>query len=294
LTKQCQSGPLAEQRQDHGRNDLGPQVRILPRYFLWIRRIKVGKEVRDGQGQQAGRVVGHGVGRAGDVEISRVVPMVLLVHCLEAEEVGRGAGGGRGPATLPANSCNVVGARRNGTLADIIVVGRDVLLKDGRRELQVRIGDRTVGLSVVTRRDMIAAGNLARQTMGAPARRGVESAPCGSPLSLTCSRKSGLCEMGNQTPPMPRPQASPAPSNSGLDWGTNLYSRVGLEDRFFSSQRKSSRQSWTPRLRRMRLLAWWWRASCRRLKSPREPGMASNMDRSSPKTLCHFLTLVRF
>ena len=96
------------------------------------------KEVRNGQQQEAGGIIGHGIGRTVDDEVGVVILMVSLVHCLHTEEVGRVAGGcRRGTVTLPANGSNIVGSGRNGLLADVKMVSCNVLLKDRGSSFQI-------------------------------------------------------------------------------------------------------------------------------------------------------------
>jgi hypothetical protein len=57
---------------------------------------------------------------------------------------------------------------------------------------------------------------------------------------------------GNATPPMPLPEASAVPWIVGVV-ATSSARRVGRFAMFAANHRKSSRVSWTPRLRRKRL-----------------------------------------
>jgi hypothetical protein len=97
------------------------------------------------------------------------------------------------------------------------------------------------------------------------------------------------------TPPMPWPAASCAPSVAGSEAGTSSAMRVGRRARPRANCRKSWRTLWTPDVRRTREP---WshrclRTSWRTLKSPRPPGMAKTMERSSPTSFCHLLVLIR-
>ena len=69
--------------------------------------------------------------------------------------------------------------------------------------------------------------------------------------------------------------------------------RVGREVRSFAIHLKSSRAWWTPLLRSTRVLLLGEIAFWRRPNILRAPGRAIAMDRSSPRTVCHFFMLVR-
>jgi hypothetical protein len=125
-----------------------------------------------------------------------------------------------------------------------------------------------------TRFFTISLGNVAGHKMGPNSATGV-SVPLGG-----CQCRSASLT-GNQTPPMPCPEASYAPRSSGVGCGTISYSRVGRCVRSRAIHLKSSIAAWTSVDKRMRLSVWWRRASCIRLNNPRLPGNAIYIDRSS-------------
>jgi|Transcript_3118 hypothetical protein len=101
------------------------------------------------------------------------------------------------------------------------------------------------------------------------------------------------CLAGNHTPPAPLPDASWWPSAAASS-GTSSAMRVGRRFKSFNIHRKSARASCTPLLNVTLVLSLFESACCMWLNRCLAPGRASAIDRSSPSTLCHFFTLVRF
>ena len=96
----------------------------------------------------------------------------------------------------------------------------------------------------------------------------------------------------NQTPPVPRPEASWYPMAHGLR-GMSSAILVGRLEISAWSQRKSERAPWTDFRRAILFLDWRERACCMALKRLRDPGSARLMLRSSPSILCHFFVDMR-
>ena len=91
----------------------------------------------------------------------------------------------------------------------------------------------------------------------------------------------------NQTPPVPRQQASHAPRLEGAR-GTSSMRQVGRNCKESAMARKSSMAAKTCRFRRTRFLSARLSASCNAEKRPRAPGKAIAMERSSsPRIWCH-------
>mmetsp|Transcript_2021 Transcript_2021/g.4988 ORF Transcript_2021/g.4988 Transcript_2021/m.4988 type:complete len:247 (-) Transcript_2021:1521-2261(-) len=134
-----------------------------------------------------------------------------------------------------------------------------------------------LGFSDVTKRSVIYCGHLSLQTTG----------------SFLNPSRGTRWSAGNQTPPAPRPEASWWPS-ADPDKGTNSAILVGRFSISASIQRKSSNAWWTPLCRATRPFSLLVRACCMWLNRVLAPGRARDIERSSPKTLCHFRTLVRF
>lgn len=97
---------------------------------------------------------------------------------------------------------------------------------------------------------------------------------------------------GNHIPPAPVPEASWCPSATG-GRGTSSAMRVGRVAMCLCIHRKSSRASCTPLCNATRPPDLFASAFCIVLKMLRDPGRASAMERSSPRTACHFRRLVR-
>jgi hypothetical protein len=76
------SGPLALQGEDHGGKHLGRWVPHLPRLFLRIGRIKIGKQLGVSKAPQSRAIVSHDIGGARDVREGRMIAMVALMKCL--------------------------------------------------------------------------------------------------------------------------------------------------------------------------------------------------------------------
>mmetsp|Transcript_7717 Transcript_7717/g.19158 ORF Transcript_7717/g.19158 Transcript_7717/m.19158 type:complete len:219 (-) Transcript_7717:7368-8024(-) len=135
-----------------------------------------------------------------------------------------------------------------------------------------------VGLSDDTRRRVIYSGHSMRHRTGTSA----------------CQPFRGWSvSLGNHTPPAPFPEASWWPSAEG-ERGMSSAIRVGRDVRSRAIQRKSSRAWCTPLLRSTRVLLFGEMAFWRRPNMLRDPGKAIAMERSSPRTVCHFFMLVRF
>jgi hypothetical protein len=134
----------------------------------------------------------------------------------------------------------------------------------------------------------MSRGIVSRQTIGRRlSRRCRRSVPSDRRVRTRAARGVTV-RSGNQTPPEPRPEASWAPIKEGCV-GTSSWSHVGRWLRSLWIQRKSFNESWKPWLSRRRRpcltrIATW----TRELKSPRVPGSAMAMDRSSPKSPYHF------
>jgi hypothetical protein len=77
--------------------------------------------------------------------------------------------------------------------------------------------------------------------------------------------------------------------------GTSSAMRVGRACRSTASVRKSRSTAWTLSVRRSLVPSSrrTFSTSCRTLKRPWDPGTASTMERSSPRSFCHFLVLIR-
>lgn len=95
------------------------------------------------------------------------------------------------------------------------------------------------------------------------------------------------------TPPIPRPHASTAPRTEGLSL-TISPSRVGRDCRLEASSSKSSRWFRICWVMRTRCLSECRSPSCKAEKRPELPGMARDINRSSPMVRCHALRLTRF
>jgi hypothetical protein len=97
------------------------------------------------------------------------------------------------------------------------------------------------------------------------------------------------------TPPMPIPEASWAPNAAGRRAGISSAILVGRLPMSVASQRKSWRTECTTGVRRtlVPLSHRFFRTSCKTLNRPRPPGMASTIDRSSPRSFSHLLALAR-
>jgi hypothetical protein len=93
-------------------------------------------------------------------------------------------------------------------------------------------------------------------------------------------------------PPAPQPEASWCPCATGGS-GTSSAIRVGRAEILECIHLKLLRASCIPLCKATRPPVLWARAFCIVLKIFRAPGRASAMDRSSPRTVCHFLRLVR-
>ena len=97
------------------------------------------------------------------------------------------------------------------------------------------------------------------------------------------------------TPPIPSLAASQAPSTLGSP-GTNSAILVGRLATSRASHLKSASTAWISFVRRSlgRSVSSWRNASCSRENNPLHPGMAMDIERSSPSTLCQvFLDTVR-
>lgn len=95
------------------------------------------------------------------------------------------------------------------------------------------------------------------------------------------------CTRQKNTPPIPSPDASQAPSTDGAE-GTTSASRVGRFATSLASWRKSASIAWACFVsrRRGRSVSSCRKASCSKEKRPLAPGIAIAIDLSSPMTLC--------
>ena len=92
-------------------------------------------------------------------------------------------------------------------------------------------------------------------------------------------------------PPAPNPKASWCFSTDGRRV-TSVVILVGQVETSFNTQQKSSGAWWTPLFRATHHLVLLVRAYCMWLNRPLPHSSGIDMERSSPSTLCHFLTLV--
>ena len=86
---------------------------------------------------ESGAVISHKILLALDVGQSGEVPVVPLVHCLQAEEVGRNTGRSSRSFALPSESRGVVGESVDGALTAVNVVHKHVVLSNGASELEI-------------------------------------------------------------------------------------------------------------------------------------------------------------
>jgi hypothetical protein len=89
----------------------------------------MGKKGAVSKVKQAGGVVGHAVGRAGDVVIKGVITMKPLVQTVDAKEVGRSRVGGDGPFAAADYGGKVVVEDRDCVFADVGEGREDVLVR---------------------------------------------------------------------------------------------------------------------------------------------------------------------
>ena len=145
------------------------------------------------------------------------------------------------------------------------------------------------GFAEETREATISGGKVARQSIGC-----AEPGWAGRAVAGWCGSARGIAPgPGRRTPPHMVPDASWYPSKVGLS-GTSSYRRVGRAARSSNIQRKSASAWCTAGERVIRPCGTCRRASCIWLNSPRAPGIASAIERSSPRTRRQILTLVRF
>ena len=148
-----------------------------------------------------------------------------------------------------------------------------------------------VGFSNVISRRRVGGKKGTRQTRGAePENMVCLGVPSAERVSTGTCR--GVAEgWEKRTPPAPSPDASWAPTTDGKV-GTTSAIRVGRVSKAVARARKSSIAWWKAGERRRRdadcgfsfRVPGAWSAE----NKPREPGRANAMDRSSPKSLCHF------
>jgi hypothetical protein len=68
------------------------------------------------------------------------------MYRLEPQQVGWGAGGGRGPFELPSECRGVVRPASDSSFADVEIVSCDVVLDNARRELKVGVRNPALGI----------------------------------------------------------------------------------------------------------------------------------------------------
>lgn len=95
---------------------------------------------------KAGAVIGHGVGRTGNVVILGKVTMMTLVESTEATQMGRDVNAGNGAFCHAAESGGVVTERGDGALTNIPMLGNDVLVSNHAGLFQIAVGDGASGI----------------------------------------------------------------------------------------------------------------------------------------------------
>jgi hypothetical protein len=106
----------------------------------------MGEEGGVRQVEKAGGVVGHTIGRAGNVVVEAHVTVETLVQAVHAEQVcGCAVGGDRAFATS-GDGRKVIVDQGDGVLANVGQGGQDILVSQDASQLQVAVGDRAGGV----------------------------------------------------------------------------------------------------------------------------------------------------
>jgi hypothetical protein len=85
-------------------------------------------------------IIGHGIGRSGNMVIAKAVAMMALVKTAQAEEVGGRITGGDGAFGGSAHGGGVVIEEREGTFTGINRLGEYVLVGNDTSKFKVAIG----------------------------------------------------------------------------------------------------------------------------------------------------------
>jgi hypothetical protein len=107
---------------------------------------EVGQEGTVGERKEAGGIIRHAIGRAGNVVINGEVAMMALVHTVNAEEIRGGSVGGDGAFDATDEGGVVVVEKRHGSVLDGVMGDEDVLMGNNTREFEIGVGDRAVGV----------------------------------------------------------------------------------------------------------------------------------------------------
>jgi hypothetical protein len=86
---------------------------------------------------EAGTVVSHDIGGAGNIVRLGQIAVVALVDAVEPEEVGCGAGGGGGVFVVPGYHGDVVAKDTDGVAAAVHLLGENILVCQQSSKLQV-------------------------------------------------------------------------------------------------------------------------------------------------------------
>ena len=95
-----------------------------------------------------GRIIRHGIGRAGNMVIAKAVAVVPLVKAGQTKKVGSGVTGGDGTAGGTTNGRGVVIEDREGAFASINRLGQNILVGDNAGEFEITIGEGTTGIVI--------------------------------------------------------------------------------------------------------------------------------------------------
>jgi hypothetical protein len=85
-------------------------------------------------------IIGHGIGRSGNMVVTKAVAMMALVKTAQAEEVGGRVTGGDGAFGGSAHGGGVVVEEREGTFTGINRLREDALVGDVASKFKVAIG----------------------------------------------------------------------------------------------------------------------------------------------------------
>eukprot|EP00980_Cylindrotheca_fusiformis_P022354 scaffold9232_cov110-Cylindrotheca_fusiformis.AAC.2 len=205
--------------------------------------------------------------------------MKALVQGHESQERGRGRGRRHRTFTIPIQGGQVVSAGLDGPFAHIKTVGSHVIVEKPAGQLELRVVESAVWV--------VEADQLCRDVgreRTAP-NDGAGSA-IATPDRLLLAVQHGVADQTVGCSGMREPNTTGSQARGVVC--ADHRRRVGRFCRCLWSHRKSSRAAWKPGLSRNReersLVR---RAACRWLNRPREPGRASDMERNSPKSLCH-------
>ena len=77
---------------------------------------------------EAGRIISHPIGLAGNEGGVRIAPVVTLVDAVQPEEVGRRARGGGRVLVVPSGSGDIVAQGGQGSPTEVHLLGYDVMV----------------------------------------------------------------------------------------------------------------------------------------------------------------------